>query len=92
MLWSQQAQTSLCRFSSSRVKELLLKTGSVLVFLGVERRHPSSSQTSSESPAWFAINSTEDPKVLLQLGVEDVFWARRPNIDLLNLSQDEAGE
>ncbi|KAK0156501.1 Peroxisomal NADH pyrophosphatase NUDT12 [Merluccius polli] len=84
------AQTSLCRFSSSLVKELLLKPGSVLIFLGVERRRPS--QTSSEPPAWFAINSTEDPEVLLQLGGEkDVFWARRPNRDLLNLSQDEAG-
>ncbi|CAL8255192.1 unnamed protein product [Boreogadus saida] len=87
------AQTSLCRFSSSLVKELLLKPGSVLVFLGVERRRPSSSpETSSEPPAWFAINSTEDPEVLLKLGGEkDLFWARRPNRDLLNFSQDEAG-
>ena len=94
IFWSQQAPTSLCRFSSSLVKELLLKPGSVLVFLGVERRRPSSSpQTSSEPIAWFAINSTEDPEVLLKLsGEKHLFWARTPNRDLLNFSQEEAGQ
>lgn len=94
MFCSQQSPTSLCQFSSSLVKELLLQPGSTLVFLGVERRLPSSSpQTSSEPPAWFAVNSSEDPEVLLQLsGEKDVFWAHRPNRDLLNLSQNEAGQ
>ena len=85
----------MCRLSSSLVKELLLQPGSVLVFLGVERSRPSSSspQTSREPIAWFAIDSTEDPEVLLKLGGEkDLFWARRPNRDLLNFSQDEAGQ
>lgn len=89
---SRQAQIGLCRFSSSLVKELLVQPGSTVVFLGVERRRPAA-QASGEPPAWFAINSTEDPEALPQLsGEKDVFWAHRPNRDLLNLSQDEAGQ
>ncbi|XP_071759588.2 NAD-capped RNA hydrolase NUDT12 [Centroberyx gerrardi] len=97
---SPGGDAKLCRFGYETVKDLLQKPGTVLIFLGVEKsKKPSSSSSSSqteesirEPPAWFAINTDEEPSDLLKLCREtNSFFPQRPNRDLLKLSEDEAG-
>ncbi|KAM4616884.1 NAD-capped RNA hydrolase NUDT12 [Polymixia lowei] len=98
---SPGTESRLCRLRYEEVKDLLQKPGTVLIFLGVERRkNPGSSCSSSSSqteesigepPAWFAINTDEDPADLLKLCRENSFFPQRPNRDLLQLSEEEAG-
>uniref|UniRef100_A0A665U5X6 NAD-capped RNA hydrolase NUDT12 n=2 Tax=Echeneis naucrates TaxID=173247 RepID=A0A665U5X6_ECHNA len=88
-------QTKLCRFRYQAVQDLLQKPATVLVFLGVERRKPSSphsDQTSQEPPAWFAISSDEEAAELLKRSQEkNCCFPKTPNRDLLKLSEEEAG-
>ncbi|KAF7652793.1 hypothetical protein LDENG_00092230 [Lucifuga dentata] len=94
-----QAQTKLRRFRYEAVKDLIQNPATVLVFLGVEKRKkpsPSSSSSSSQTtwdpPAWFAINSDEEPADLLKRCKEkNCFFPKIPNRDLLKLSEEDAG-
>ncbi|XP_029915951.1 NAD-capped RNA hydrolase NUDT12 [Myripristis murdjan] len=96
---SSEVEAKLCRFKYETVKDLLQKPGTVLIFLGVEKRKKPSSSSSSqteertgEPPAWFAINTDEDSADLLKLCKETSrFFPQRLNRDLLKLSEDEAG-
>ncbi|XP_014912352.1 NAD-capped RNA hydrolase NUDT12 [Poecilia latipinna] len=89
----------LCRFRYEEVKDLLLKPSTVTIFLGIEKmKNPSSSSSSekteslSEPPVWFAINTDEDAAALLERCREkNCSFPRSPNRDLLKLSEEEAG-
>ncbi|XP_056146266.1 peroxisomal NADH pyrophosphatase NUDT12 [Lampris incognitus] len=94
----QTTETRLCRFGYEAVKDLLQRPGSLLVFLGVEKREkPCSSSYLTEEkvgkpPAWFAISAEEEPAELLKLsGETKSFFPQRANRDLLTLPEDEAG-
>ncbi|TNN38178.1 Peroxisomal NADH pyrophosphatase NUDT12 [Liparis tanakae] len=92
------AETKLCRFGYEAVKDLLQKPATVFVFLGVERRKTPSSSSAHvadgvrEPPAWFAINTDEDPAELLtRCGGKSCCFPKTPNRDLLRFSEEEAG-
>ncbi|XP_008417730.1 NAD-capped RNA hydrolase NUDT12 isoform X2 [Poecilia reticulata] len=94
-----QTDMKLCRFRYEEVKDLLLKPSTVTIFLGMEKtKNPSSSSSSekteslSEPPVWFAINTDEDAAALLERCREkNCSFPRSPNRDLLKLSEEEAG-
>ncbi|XP_041855593.1 peroxisomal NADH pyrophosphatase NUDT12 isoform X2 [Melanotaenia boesemani] len=94
----ERGETRLCRFTFDAVQDLLQKPATVLIFLGVERKNPSSSSWSRsddgslEPPAWFAFNTDADAAELLKRCREkNCFFPKTPNRDLLQLSEDEAG-
>uniref|UniRef100_A0A8C6WTA3 NAD-capped RNA hydrolase NUDT12 n=1 Tax=Neogobius melanostomus TaxID=47308 RepID=A0A8C6WTA3_9GOBI len=90
---SSAMQSRLCRFSHKEVEDLLERPGSVLVFLGVERRRPPPSAADGEPRAWFALGlDSESEEELLKRSCEKHSrFAQNAHRDLLRLSEEEAG-
>lgn len=87
----------MCLFRYEVVKDLLQKPATKIIFLGVEKKKPSSSsqkhEVVREPAAWFAIDTDEDAAELLKLCKEkNCSFPKSPNRDLLKLSEEEAGE
>lgn len=86
----------LCRLDASSVnKELLQKSGTTVIFLGVEKQRSSSSsppKEGNEPTAWFALNTDDNPMDHLQLTNPNSFFLKPPMPGLLKLSEAEAGE
>uniref|UniRef100_A0A6Q2YEE7 NAD-capped RNA hydrolase NUDT12 n=1 Tax=Esox lucius TaxID=8010 RepID=A0A6Q2YEE7_ESOLU len=85
----------LCRLGPSMVsKELLQKSGTTVIFLGLEKQRssPSSLPRDRNDPtAWFALNTNDDPTEHLGPLNQNSFFLKRPMPGLLQLSEDEAG-
>uniref|UniRef100_A0AAZ3NX04 NAD-capped RNA hydrolase NUDT12 n=2 Tax=Oncorhynchus tshawytscha TaxID=74940 RepID=A0AAZ3NX04_ONCTS len=85
----------LCRLDASSVnKELLQKSGTTVIFLGVEKQRSSSSsppKEGNEPTAWFALNTDDNPMDHLQLTNPNSFFLKPPMPGLLKLSEAEAG-
>lgn len=73
----------------------------MLIFLGIEKKKPTSSSSSSsetekgvqEPPVWFAFDTDEDAAELLKRCREkNCSFPKSPNRDLLKFSEEEAGE
>ncbi|KAM6965320.1 NAD-capped RNA hydrolase NUDT12 [Aplochiton taeniatus] len=92
---NHQPEVRLCLLGHKAVQELLHKPGTVLIFLGVEKQQgPSAPPTEGslrEPPAWFALNTDEDPEELLKQCNTKGSFLTRPTPGLLKLSEDDAG-
>lgn len=68
----------------------------MLIFLGIEKKKPTSSETEKgvqEPPVWFAIDTDEDAAELLKRCREkNCSFPKSLNRDLLKFSEEEAGE
>lgn len=90
-----QPEVRLCRLGPEDIRGLLHRPGTVLIFLGVEKQQgpsaPPSDGSIRDPPAWFALNTDEDPEELLKHLNTKGSFLKRPTPSLLKLSEDDAG-
>ncbi|KAI4882822.1 hypothetical protein NFI96_025048 [Prochilodus magdalenae] len=84
----------LCRLRSDSVDELIRKSDTVVVFLGVEKQERSPHTVLSEEEdglvAWFALNTQHDPTESLKPPDSNRFFLKGNMAGLLSLNEDEA--
>ncbi|KAL7885086.1 hypothetical protein AOLI_G00078560 [Acnodon oligacanthus] len=92
---SSKPKLKLCRLRRDSVDELIEKSGTVVIFLGVEKQEGSPSTPRSEEEdgliAWFALNTQDNPTESIRSTDSDRFFLKGPMPGLLLLNEDEAG-
>ncbi|XP_046727623.1 peroxisomal NADH pyrophosphatase NUDT12 isoform X1 [Silurus meridionalis] len=89
-----QSKLKLYRFGRDSVKDVLEKSDTVVVFLGVEKRECTTSSPVLKEDgliAWFALNTRENPTENLKVTASNSFFLTGPMPRLLMLNEDEAG-
>lgn len=89
-----QAKVKLYRFGRDSVKEVLEKSDTLVIFLGVEKQDCSPSSLVSKEDgliAWFALNAKKNPTENLKVTHSNSFFLTGPMPRLLMLNEDEAG-
>lgn len=89
-----QPKVKLYRFGKDSVKEVLKKSDTLVIFLGVEKQDSSSSSMVSKEGgliAWFALNTEKNPTESLKITASNGFFLTAPMPRLLMLNEDEAG-
>ncbi|XP_053091999.1 NAD-capped RNA hydrolase NUDT12 isoform X3 [Pangasianodon hypophthalmus] len=90
----KQPKLKLYRFGKDSVKEVIEKSDTVVIFLGVEKQECSPSSPVSKEDgliAWFALNTNNNPTESLKVTTSNSFFLTRPMPRLLMLNEDEAG-
>lgn len=90
-----QPKVKLYRFERDSVKDVLKKSDTLVIFLGVEKQEWSLSSMGSKEDgliAWFALNTDKNPKENLKVTASNSFFLTGPMPRLLMLNEDEAGE
>lgn len=89
---NRQPKMKLCRLRRDSVDELIRKSDTVVVFLGVEKQErPLPDGKGDGLIAWFALNTQEDPTENLKSADSNRFFLKGPMPGLLLLDEEEAG-
>ncbi|XP_051524488.1 peroxisomal NADH pyrophosphatase NUDT12 [Myxocyprinus asiaticus] len=90
-----RSDMTLCKLTVSSVEQLLKKSETVVIFLGVEKQercpNPSVWQEGDGLVAWFALNTENDPTESIKAKDPNSFFLNGPMPGLLKLSDDDAG-
>lgn len=89
---NSQPKMKLCRLGRSSVDELLQKSETVVIFLGVEKEDHTLLSKEEDGPiAWFALNNQGNPTEHLASKDSNRFFLKGPMPGLFLFNEDEAG-